>query len=150
MYESYPPTNALSFETNYLGFRVPFKGIHCDKLLNDWLPTYPCCRVVLCALEKQCMAPQGVGLACSWGANQFDYYARCHRYDQSVFNILLVNRHQYNRSRYFFPYNIEPPKKKHSSWAGSLWFYDSLLCCLYFFYTAMKFNIVRSHSCTQC
>ena len=45
---------------------------------------------VYCALDKQCMAPIDIKV-CSWGPNPVAYYTGCHRYDQSVINILCHN-----------------------------------------------------------
>nr|CDJ92299.1 Protein of unknown function DUF1647 domain containing protein [Haemonchus contortus] len=56
---------------------------------------------VLCALEEDCMGTRIVPNACEF--NRSDYYtsfARCHRYDQSVVNVLLADSYYYDRHYY--------------------------------------------------
>ncbi|KAK6032873.1 hypothetical protein OSTOST_00918 [Ostertagia ostertagi] len=56
---------------------------------------------VLCALEENCMGTQIVPNTCDF--NRSDYYtsfARCHRYDQSVVNVLLADSYYYDRHYY--------------------------------------------------
>ncbi|KAK6016471.1 hypothetical protein OSTOST_18046, partial [Ostertagia ostertagi] len=60
------------------------REIRCRKD-HDWS------EYVLCALEKNCMAPPGAQLSCRFGEN---------RYDQSVINLLLANSYGYNARNY--------------------------------------------------
>ncbi|KAK5982999.1 hypothetical protein GCK32_000609 [Trichostrongylus colubriformis] len=56
---------------------------------------------VLCALEEDCMGTKIIPNACQF--NTSDYYtsfARCHRYDQSVVNVLLADSYYYDRHYY--------------------------------------------------
>ena len=45
--------------------------------------------MVLCAINKECIAPEGAKLDC-WGGNEIPW-GHCHRFDQSVVNILMLD-----------------------------------------------------------
>lgn len=55
---------------------------------------------VLCALQKDCMGPEGAQTYCSFGANRYIQYAKCHRYDQSAINILMAWVTGFREDRY--------------------------------------------------
>uniref|UniRef100_A0AC34G1Z2 Uncharacterized protein n=1 Tax=Panagrolaimus sp. ES5 TaxID=591445 RepID=A0AC34G1Z2_9BILA len=44
-----------------------------------------------CALEKECMAPEGSHRACDIPKLYSNEYGNCHRYDQSMMALLLYN-----------------------------------------------------------
>ncbi|CAI5443737.1 unnamed protein product [Caenorhabditis angaria] len=48
----------------------------------------------LCALDSKCMAPDGAKLTCDFSGGKYNVQANCFRYDQSVLNILLLNKFQ--------------------------------------------------------
>ena len=50
----------------------------------------------LCALKRECISPPNAELMCSFSGNHFTDYAECHRYDQSILNILLCNYFKYS------------------------------------------------------
>ncbi|VDK51673.1 unnamed protein product [Anisakis simplex] len=54
---------------------------------------------VLCALEEECMGGN-YNLQCSFDADRYGSYANCHRYDQSIINILLANQYFYDAHYY--------------------------------------------------
>ncbi|VDP10713.1 unnamed protein product [Soboliphyme baturini] len=53
-------------------------------------------KCVLCSLQEDCMAPKNASLACLFRDRYRDYVGNCHRYDQSVLNLLLANRNCFN------------------------------------------------------
>ncbi|VDN30077.1 unnamed protein product [Gongylonema pulchrum] len=61
---------------------------------------------VACALEKECMGLGSGGrkfeLQCSFASDDhYRKYAHCHRFDQSVFNLLMANQYGFETRRYF-------------------------------------------------
>ncbi|MFH4984876.1 hypothetical protein AB6A40_011585 [Gnathostoma spinigerum] len=46
--------------------------------------------MILCATERKCIHPNGAQLTCSFSKDRKSY-AACHRYDQSLVNLLLAN-----------------------------------------------------------
>lgn len=57
-------------------------------------------RWLLCALEQNCMAPNGSQLHCEFGNDVMGRYGDCHRQDQSAVNILVGNRNNYEEKRF--------------------------------------------------
>lgn len=55
---------------------------------------------VFCALEPSCIAPTRDVVCRFNGRNHQDYYAKCHRFDQSALNILLSNYFEHNWKNY--------------------------------------------------
>ena len=48
--------------------------------------------MVLCALDPHCIAPPQARNGCVWySGDHFGQWGQCHRYDQSAFNILMLN-----------------------------------------------------------
>ncbi len=50
----------------------------------------------MCALDKRCIAPIGSQLKCNFKGGAYARYANCHRYDQSLLNILLANNYKFD------------------------------------------------------
>ncbi|PIC22585.1 hypothetical protein B9Z55_016585 [Caenorhabditis nigoni] len=59
----------------------------------------------LCSLTDECINPPGAQLQCTFDRNHFNWWAGCYRYDQSVFNILVLN--DYQNYRKFYMGNME-------------------------------------------
>ncbi|KHJ98305.1 hypothetical protein OESDEN_01708 [Oesophagostomum dentatum] len=56
---------------------------------------------VLCALEEDCMGTNIVPNICEFNRTDlFSSFAHCHRYDQSVVNVLLADAYYYDRHYY--------------------------------------------------
>ncbi|CAJ0588756.1 unnamed protein product [Cylicocyclus nassatus] len=55
---------------------------------------------VLCSFEQNCMAPSGAKVSCDYIRDPYNQYANCHRFDQSVVNLLLANAYRCNVSNY--------------------------------------------------
>ena len=55
---------------------------------------------LMCALDEDCIAPKGSTLLCNFGKYSKTRYAGCHRYDQSVLNLLTSNHLSYNVKKY--------------------------------------------------
>lgn len=55
--------------------------------------------VVICALKNDCIEPPGSKLSCGFHFPR-DRFGGCHRYDQSVQNILVSNAYNHNQEKY--------------------------------------------------
>ena len=64
-----------------------------QKHIMKWLVT--------CALEEDCIAPVGAKLYCGFNFPK-DKFGGCHRYDQSLVNILVSSVYSSDRNRYVF------------------------------------------------
>ncbi|VDN21282.1 unnamed protein product [Gongylonema pulchrum] len=63
-------------------------------------------KAVACALERECMGLGSGGknfeVQCSFASDDhYRKYAHCHRFDQSVFNLLMANQYGFETNRYF-------------------------------------------------
>jgi hypothetical protein len=63
---------------------------------------------VWCALEQDCMSPPGVFLLCHFQPNHYEFYAKCHRYDQSAISIIIAMLINYDTDRYLLNRNLSP------------------------------------------
>ena len=57
-------------------------------------------KLVTCSLTQDCGAPVGALRDCDFKGNNFTEFANCHRYDQSVMNVLLLRYLKGNQSLY--------------------------------------------------
>ena len=57
--------------------------------------------VVICALKKDCIAPPGSKLFCGFNFPR-DRFGGCHRYDQSLQNILVSNAYNHKHEKYHY------------------------------------------------
>ncbi|KAK2159939.1 hypothetical protein LSH36_143g04045 [Paralvinella palmiformis] len=55
---------------------------------------------VMCALDVDCIAPEGSALGCSFSKYGKKKYAHCHRYDQAALNVLSSNLYGYKEKVY--------------------------------------------------
>ncbi|KAL6722462.1 hypothetical protein Aduo_017587 [Ancylostoma duodenale] len=56
---------------------------------------------VLCALEEKCMGTEIIPNTCEFNrSDPYSSFAQCHRYDQSVVNVLLADAYYYDRRYY--------------------------------------------------
>ncbi|WKY04687.1 hypothetical protein Q1695_005587 [Nippostrongylus brasiliensis] len=92
LYE-YFPTDMKKLKTTWEFGATMIYAVKTEDSINlmAWL--------VLCALEKDCMAPPGAQLKCKFG-DSLTSYAYCHRYDQAVLNLLLANAYGFDIGRY--------------------------------------------------
>lgn len=59
--------------------------------------------LVACALEKDCMVPTASEPYCRFTKkDRYNDYGKCHRYDQSVLNVLLANANYFNLKNYAY------------------------------------------------
>jgi hypothetical protein len=61
-----------------------------------WYSTYQTRTEILkwwiwCALDRNCMAPDGAQIECTYANDQYNRYGNCHRFDQSALNIIVAN-----------------------------------------------------------
>ena len=64
-----------------------------QKYIMKWL--------VVCVLKTDCIAPVGSTLWCNYNFPR-ESFGGCHRYDQSILNILVSNAYNYEEERYHF------------------------------------------------
>ena len=55
--------------------------------------------VVICAFKEDCIAPPGTTLFCGFNFPR-DRFGGCHRYDQSLQNILVSNAYNHEHEKY--------------------------------------------------
>ena len=67
-------------------------------------------RMYLCALDVNCAMPP-TSLMCKYHKkNRWRTWAKCHRYDQSIVNVLAANRWNFDNDAYHvrrFPFKVE-------------------------------------------
>ena len=57
-------------------------------------------KLVSCSLTRACIDPAGASLGCHFKKNKMTKFANCHRYDQSVMNVLLLRYLKGNQTLY--------------------------------------------------
>ncbi|VDK75027.1 unnamed protein product [Cylicostephanus goldi] len=72
-----------------------------SKETIELMKWYCCVKSVLCALEEHCMGTTIVPNICEFNRSDlYSSFAHCHRYDQSVINVLLADAYYYDRHYY--------------------------------------------------
>ena len=66
----------------------------------------------LCALEQTCIAPYRSVKACTRTGETMKTYNKCHRYDQSALNILLLNKFNFTREPFYNTERIADIRRK--------------------------------------
>ncbi len=54
----------------------------------------------LCSLDPDCISPPGSTVWCQFKPDRFTFYAKCHRYDQSILNIIAASYYNYTMDSY--------------------------------------------------
>lgn len=57
--------------------------------------------LVICVLKGDCISPPGSTLYCGYNFPR-DRFGGCHRYDQSLQNILISNSYNYEQEKYYY------------------------------------------------
>ena len=57
--------------------------------------------LVICVLKRDCISPPGSTLYCGYNFPR-DRFGGCHRYDQSLQNILISNAYNYGQEKYYY------------------------------------------------
>ena len=57
--------------------------------------------LVICVLKEDCISPPGSTLYCGFNFPR-DRFGGCHRYDQSLQNILISNAYNYEQEKYYY------------------------------------------------
>ncbi|VDM25251.1 unnamed protein product [Toxocara canis] len=70
-------------------------AVRTSDMVTDILRWY-----VACALEEDCMGSRKPLAYCNFATDRYGVFANCHRYDQSVLNLLVANAFFYDRHYY--------------------------------------------------
>lgn len=100
----YIPTNELAQKTIYqyqAGVQLMYRTHHTIEHIYKW--------IVLCALDPDCVAPRG---SKKWCTFKLDVQTECHRYDQSLINLLLSNVFNFTVEKYVYQRKILKIKRK--------------------------------------
>ncbi|KFD56065.1 hypothetical protein M513_03189, partial [Trichuris suis] len=74
------------------GLSLVFRTREAIEAILVWL--------LACAFEEHCMSTPEAKSFCKFTRDRFNDYANCHRYDQSITNLLLANQLGYNTKRW--------------------------------------------------